>query len=169
MDVIRDFRRLAVTILVVALAVPSSASAQGTPAGIFVDTPDGPQEVAVYVNRVAGGRLRPGVGTLDEVHRVSGVIRLLCNLPFWRMRAAWLSTGRVLRDDRAERRVLRFRSRRTSLTTTFVQIAATENPAELRKLLDQVGASPENPAYVFVTMESGGMLRDYIVGIDADP
>ena len=152
------------------LLLASSAAAQDPPpSGIFVDTPDGPQEVAVYANRISGGRLRPGVGTLDEVQRVSGVMRLLCNLPLWRMRAAWLSTGRVLRDDRAERRVLRFRARRTTLTTTLVQIVATENPAELKKLLDQIGATPENPAYVFVTMESGGMLRDYIVGIDAEP
>jgi hypothetical protein len=154
----------------VSLLLASSAAAQDPPPnGIFVGTPDGPQEVAVYANRVSGGRLRPGVGTLDDVQRVSGVIRLICSLPLWRMRAVWLSTARVLQDDRTERRVLKFRSRRMSFTTTFVQIVATEDPAELKKVLDQVGATAENPAYVFVTMENGGMIRDYIVGIDPEP
>ncbi len=159
---------IAVLILGLAGAAGPVAAAQDYPYGIYVGTPDGPQEVAVYVNRASGGRLRPGVGTLDEVHRVSGVLRLVCNLPRWRMRAAWLSTARVLKDDRAERRALKFRSRRMSFVASFVQIVATEDPAELRKLLDQVGATPENPGYVFVTMEGDGNVRDYIVGVELD-
>ena len=81
----------------------------------------------------------------------------------------WLSTGRVVDDDRTERRALRFRERRMSITTTFLEVVASENPAELGKLLDAVGATDDNPAYLFITLQSEGMVRDYVVGVDRAP
>lgn len=150
-----------------ALAVATApVAAQDIPSGIFVGTPDGPQEVAVYANRTPGGRVRLAVGTLDEVQRVSGVIRVFCNMPMWRVRGMWLSTARVVDDDRTERRALRFRERRMSITATFLEVVASENPAELAKLLAAVGASDDNPAYLFITLQSEGMVRDYVVGVD---
>jgi hypothetical protein len=142
-------------------------SAQDLP-GVFVGTPDGPQELGVYTNRTAVG-LRLAVGTLDEVHMVPGLVRLLCNLPFWRPRSAFIATERILRDDRAPRRPMALRARQLTITAYSVDVVGTEDPASLKPLLDAVGASPETPAYVFVTMESKGVIRDYIVGIVADP
>lgn len=159
--------RLAAAIAV-SLAV-ATLSAQGTPVGIFVGTPDGPQEVATYANRTGSGRLQLGAGTLDEVQKVGGLVRLICNVPLWRVRAAYLATARIFEDARAERRVLKIRTQRLTITAVMVQVMATEDPVELKRLLDAVGATPERPAYVFVTLESAGMVRDYVVAIDADP
>ena len=98
------------------------------------------------------------------------MVRVLCNLPHWRMRAVWLSTAKVMRDDRAERRVLKFRTRRLSgITETFIQVVVTEDPAQFKKLLDDVGATEDNPAYLFVTMESSGAVRDYVIGVPLEP
>ena len=49
------------------------------------------------------------------------------------------------------------------ITAIVIQVVATEDPADLKPLLTAVGATPEQPAYVFVTLESDGKLRDYIV------
>ncbi len=149
--------------------VSSVAAAQDTPAGIFVGTPDGPQEVGAYLSRTVTGRPRSGVGTLDEAPIVPGVVRVLCNLPHWRMRAVWLSTAKIMRDDRAERRVLKFRTRQLSVTGMFIQVVATEDPAQFKRLLDDVGATEDNAAYLFVTMESSGAIRDYVIGVPLEP
>ena len=166
---VRAAWRVVALALAIGLAGVPPASAQDLPSGVFVATADGPQELGVYTNRTAGGGLRLAVGTLDEVQMVPGLVRVFCNLPFWRVRSAFLATGRILDTDRAERRRLTLRARQLSFTAMAVEVADTEDPAKLKRLLDAVGATPENPAYVFVTVESRGSIRDYIVGIDADP
>ena len=158
-----------VAVLAVAVWLAGGQAFQDLPSGVFVDTPDGPQELGVYTYRTAAGRMRLAVGTLDEVQMVSGRIRLLCNMPFWRLRTAFIATGRILHDDRTERRRLTLRARQLSVTALSVEVVATEDPAQLKPLLDAVGATAENPAYVFVTMESNGTFRDYLVGIVFDP
>jgi hypothetical protein len=160
--------RVAVLAVAIGLAGGHRAMAQDVP-GVFVDTADGPQELGVYTNRTVTGRLHLAVGTLDEVQMVPGLIRVLCNLPFWRLQSAFISTSRIFDDNRAERRRLTLRARQLSITAISVEVVATEDPAQLKPLLDAVGATPENPAYVFVTMESRGSIRDYLVGIVFDP
>lgn len=142
--------------------------AQDLPTGVFVETEDGPQEAGVYADRSPGGRMRLAVGTLDEVQHVSGVIRILCNLPLLRVQSVWLSTARVFQDGRADRRQLTVRMRRLSFNTTVIQVAASEDPAAFRALLAGVGASADNPALVFVSLRSGGTLRDYVIGVRLD-
>ena len=154
--------------MAIGLAGAVPASAQDLPSGVFVATADGPQELGVFTNRTAGGGLRLAVGTLDEVQMVPGLVRVFCNLPFWRVRSAFLATGRILDTDRAERRRLTLRARQLSFTAMSVEVVDTEDPAKLKRLLDAVGATAENPAYVFLTMESRGSVRDYIVGVDVD-
>jgi hypothetical protein len=154
--------------LAVVLASNPPAAAQDQPTGVFVGTPDGPQELGVYTSRTPIG-LRLAVGTLDEVHMVQGLVRVLCNVPFWRPRSAFMATGRIFRDDRAPRRAVTLRVRQLTITAVAVEVVETENPDSLRRLLDAVGASPDDPAYVFVTLESRGAVRDYIVGIVDDP
>ena len=160
--------RVAVLAVAIGLAGGHWAAAQDVP-GVFVDTPDGPQELGVHTNRTPGGRPRLAVGTLDEVQMVPGLVRVLCNLPFWRVQGAFIATGRIFDDDRAERRRLSLRARQLTITAISIEVVATEDPAQLKPLLDAVGATPENPAYVFMTMESRGSIRDYLVGIVFDP
>lgn len=158
---------VALAMLAVAVMV-RPAPAQDLPTGVFVETEDGPQEAGVYADRLPGGRMRLAVGTLDELQHVSGVIRILCNLPLLRVQSVWLSTARVLQDGRADRRQLTVRMRRLSFNTTVIQVAASEDPAAFRALLDGVGASDDNPALVFVSLRSGGTLRDYVIGVRVD-
>lgn len=159
-------RALVVIALMSAPALrPAALPAQDLPTGVFVETEDGPQEAGVYADRSPGGRMRLAVGTLDDVQHVSGVIRILCNLPLLRVQSVWLSTARVFQDGRADRRQLTVRMRRLSLSTTVIQVASSEDPVKFRELLDGVGASDENPALVFVSLRSGGLLRDYVIGV----
>ena len=153
----------------IGLAGAPRVRAQDPPSGVFVATEDGPQELGVYTHRTAMGRPLLAVGTLDEVQMVPGLIRVFCNLPFWRVQSAFISTRHIFDDNRAERRRLTLRARQLSISAMSVEVVATEDPAKLKPLLDAVGATPENPAYVFVTMESRGSLRDYLVGIVFDP
>jgi hypothetical protein len=161
-------RRVVALAVALVLASNPRAAAQDQPTGVFVGTPDGPQELGVYTSRTPVG-LRLAAGTLDEVHMVQGLVRLLCNVPFWRPRSAFIATGRIFRDDRAPRRTVTLRVRQLTITAVAVVVVETEHPASLRRLLDAVGSSPDDPAYVFVTLESRGAVRDYIIGIVDDP
>lgn len=160
-------RRLAAFVVCVAMlgAVSIRAAQDDPPVGIFVGTPDGPQEVGVYAIRTSSGRLSFEAGSLDDVPMVQGLVRVICNMPLWRLRSVWLSTARAVDDDRAKRRTLPVRMRRLSISAMFVQVRATEQPATLEAQLRAVGAGPDDPAYLFFTLESGGRTRDYIIGI----
>ena len=139
------------------------------PSGVFVDTPDGPQEVGVYASRDIAGRLHLEAGSLDDAVPVPGVVRLVSKMPQWRLRAIWLSTAQILRDNRAERRVLEMRMRQVSFKLTVAQVVATESPEKLEGLFREVKASAENPPFLFVTLTSGGRIRDYVVALAFEP
>jgi len=140
--------------------------AQEYPLGMFVGTPDGPQELAVYAERSPLGRIKPLAVSLDDVQNVAGEVRVICNLPNWQLRSVFLSTKRIFSDDGAERRTLPTKLRRLTVTAVFAQVVDSADPARWRKRLEDVGASADNPAYVFVTMENDGQVRDFVVGVD---
>jgi hypothetical protein len=135
------------------------------PPGVFVDTEDGPQEVGVYGSRDPSGRLRLEAGSLDDAVPVSGVVRVICSLPFWQVRSVWMTTASIVRDGRAKRRNLRIRIGRLKGPTTFVQLVASEDNAEWARLFREVGATPEDPPFVFVTLTSSGRVRDYAIAV----
>ena len=147
-------------------AAPAPARAQDLMPGMFVGTPDGPQELAIFAERTPVGRIKPPRMALDDAQMVAGEVRVLCNLPHFRLRSIWLSTRRVFRNDSAERRPLRVARRRLTVTAVFAQVVDSADPARWRKLLEDVGASADNPAYVFDTMENDGQVRDFVVGVD---
>lgn len=60
----------------------------------------------------------------------------------------------------------RIARRRLTVTAVFAQVVDSTDPVRWRKLLGAVGASAENPPYVFVTMENDGQVRDFVVGVD---
>lgn len=156
---------LLVTWLIAACGSMAMA-AQDLPPGMYVGTPDGPQELAVYAERTPLGRLKPLRTPLADVQTVAGEVRVICNLPHWQLRGVWLATKRVFRDETVERRPLRTDLRRLTMSATFVRIVDSADPARWRRRLADVGASADEPAYVFVTMESDGLVRDFVVGID---
>lgn len=157
------------TVLLAALLLAAAspvARAQAPMSGMFVGTPDGPQELAIYAERTPVGRIKAPRMALDDAQMIAGPVRVLCNLPHFRLRSMWLSTRRVFRDDRAERRPLRVAQRRLSITAVFAEVSDSTDPERWRQLVESVGATAENPAYVFVTMENDGLLRDFVVGVD---
>jgi hypothetical protein len=164
----RVARRTALVTILLLTAAPAAARAQDFDLvpGMFVGTPDGPQELAIYAERTPVGRIKPPRMALDDAQVIAGEVRVLCNLPHFRLRSIWLSTGRVFRDDTAERRPLRVARRRLTVTAVFAQVVDSADPVRWRKLLEDVGASAENPPYVFVTMENDGQVRDFVVGVD---
>ena len=56
-----------------------------------------------------------------------------------------LHRPRSASTNRAERRVLKFRTRQLSITGDVLQVVATEDPAQFKKLLDDVGANEDSP------------------------
>ena len=138
------------------------------PPGIFVDTPDGSEEVGVYGVRDATGRVRLESGSLDDAVPVSGVVRVICNLPYWQVRSVWMTTASIVRDGRTKRRSLAIRTARLKGPTTFVQVVATEDGAELARLFREVGATPDDPPFVFLTLSSSGRVRDYAIALAID-
>ena len=60
---------------------------------------------------------------------------------------------------------LSVRTARLKGPTTFVQLVATEDGAELARLFREVGATPEDPPFVFVTLTSSGRVRDYAIAL----
>jgi hypothetical protein len=161
-------RRAVLWAVLLLAAAPAVARAQDLDLvpGMFVGTPDGPQELAIYTERTLVGRIKPPRMALDDAQMVAGDVRVLCNLPLFRLRSIWISTRRVFHDDAAERRPLRIARRRLTVTAVFAQVVDSVDPVRWRKLLEAVGASTENPAYVFVTMENDGQVRDFVVGVD---
>ena len=138
------------------------------PPGIFVDTADGPQEVGVYGVRDPAGRVRLEAGSLDDAVPVEGVVRVISNLPHWQVRGIWLTTAAILRDGRTKRQTLTVRAARLKGTTTFIQLVGTESEAGLARLFHDVGATRENPPFVFVTVTSPGRVRDYAIALAID-
>ena len=99
---------------------------------------------------------------------MTGVLRVICSLPFWNVRSVWMTTASIVRDGRAKRRNLSIRTARLKGPTTFVQVVASEDGAELARLFQEVGATAENPPFVFVTLTSAGRARDYAIALAID-
>lgn len=148
---------------------PWRLRAQDYPFGVFIGSLDGPQELVAHAERTSEGAMRMALGTFDDLPIVRGPMRLICNLPHWRLTAVWLSTRRIFSDAHAERRQLGMSGRPLGVASVFARLPDTERPERLRALVQAVGASADNPAYVFVTMFNEGLARDYVVAIDAAP
>jgi hypothetical protein len=145
-------------------AVPQPSYANG----VFVGTPGGPVELIAYADRIGNGQLRMSYGTFEDVPAIESIQRLLCNLPNWKPVLVWVSTRRIFRDEYAERRELRFAVRPLSLVALEVRVADLENAERLRRLTASVGATAGNPAYLFITMSTGSIAREYMVEIKLD-
>jgi len=131
--------------------------------GIFAGTPRGPVELLAYADRISNGQLRMSYGSFEDVPAFDSVPRILCNLPNWRPALVWLSTKRIFKDEYAERRNLPFAVRQINISAIEVRIADMEDPARVKKLVDAVRASADNPPYLFITLSTGNVTRDYIV------
>ena len=148
--------------MVVALSQAALVAQQrGYQPGVFVGTQDGPIELTAYAEAVTNGQLRMAKGSLENVPTLSDVQRVLCNLPNWEPGAIFVATQEMFRDERAERREVRFAMRRLNISALELRVEDIEQKDRLAEILRSVGASDRSPAYVFIVMTTNGLNRFY--------
>ena len=157
--------------LLVALAGLSASAAEAQRSyikGLFVGTRSGtPVELIAWAEE--GPRRRLGmVGSIEDVPLVPDITRLLCNLPFWKPVGVMIASHQIFRDERAERRYLRFATRPLNIYAVEIRIVELEQRASVERLYDNVKAGDDNPAYVFVILQSDGFVRYYPFRIQPD-
>lgn len=130
--------------------------------GVYVGTAKGPVELIAYADRLRFGQLRMSFGTFEDVPAFTSLPRVLCNLPNWKPVLVWMSTRQIFRDEFAERRNLPFGVRPLDIVALDLRIQGMDDEARLRKLFRDVRASASNPAYMFVTMSAGNVIREYM-------
>ena len=129
--------------------------------GVFVGTPHGPVELTAYAEVVTNGQLRMARGSFENVPTLSDVQRILCNVPNWQPGAIFVATQDIFRDERAERREVRFALRRLNVSALELRVEDIERPDRLADLVRSVGASQQSRAYVFIVMTTSGLSRFY--------
>ena len=156
-------RALAMSIaMALALSHPSLAARQGGyQPGVFVGTEHGPIELTAYAEVVTNGQLRMARGSFENVPTLSDVQRILCNLPNWVPSAIFVGTQELFRDERAERREVRFAVRRLNVSALELRVDDVERRDRLADLVRSVGATEKSPAYVFIAMTTNGLERFY--------
>jgi hypothetical protein len=128
---------------------------------VFVGTSHGPIELTAYAEVATNGQLRMAKGSLGNIPALSDVQLILCNMPNWQPGAIFVSTQEIFRDERAERREVRFALRRLNISALELRVEDIERKDRLAELVRSVGASEESPAYVFVVMTTSGLNRLY--------
>ena len=86
---------------------------------------------------------------------------VLCNLPSWRPGSVLIASEAIFRDERAERREIKFAVRLRSISAIDVRIEDVERRERLADLIRAVGGTEEMPAYVFIVMVTNGLERLY--------
>ena len=161
-------RTFLVGALLAVWTVPSAAQSRYID-GVFIHAGGEPIELLTFADRTSSGQLRLSSGSWEDVPIVESVRRVLCSLPNWKPSAVWLSTKRIFRDEYAERRVLPFAIRQLNIYAIELRVADMETSQSASRLVRSVGATDEDPAFLFVTMSSSGITRDYVVQLVATP
>jgi hypothetical protein len=136
--------------------------------GVFVGTLHGPIELTAYAEVVTNGQLRMAKGSFENVPTLADVQRVLCNLPNWEPGAIFVATQEIFRNERAERREVRFALRRLNISALELRIEDIERQDRLAALVRSVGASASSPAYVFIVMTTNGLNRFYPFRVGQD-
>lgn len=136
--------------------------------GVFVATRDAPIELTAYAEVATNGQLRMARGSLENVPTLSDVQRVLCNLANWEPGAVFVATQEIFKDERAERRDVRFALRRLNISALELRVEDIERKDRLAELVRSVRASDTSPAYVFIVMTTNGLNRFYPFRVKAD-
>src|SRR4029453_15205827 len=131
------------------LLIAVSLAIQGYVNGVFVSSPTGPIELTAYAEVARNGQLRMAKGGLENGPTVNDVRGVLCNLPSWRPGSVLIANEAIFRDERAERREIKFAVRPRSISAIDVRIEDVERKERLADLIRAVGGTEEMPAYVF--------------------
>jgi hypothetical protein len=143
------------------LLIAVSLAIQGYVNGVFVSSPTGPIELTAYAEVARNGQLRMAKGSLENVPTVNDVRGVLCNLPSWRPGSVLIANEAIFRDERAERREIKFAVRPRSISAIDVRIEDVERKERLAELIRAVGGSEDVATYVFVVMVTNGLERLY--------
>ena len=156
-------RTLATSFAVAWVLAPTALVARqsGYQPGVFVGTLHGPIELTAYAEVATNGQLRMAKGDLGNIPALSDVQLILCNLPSWQPGAIFVSTQEIFRDERAERREVRFALRRLNISALELRVEDIERQDRLAELVRSVRASDTSPAYVFIVMTTNGLNRFY--------
>lgn len=139
----------------------AEAAEQGYATGIFVATPHGPIELTAWAEVMRDGQLRMAKGSLENVPTLTDVRGILCNLPNWRPGSVMIASEAIFRDERAERREVKFALRLMNISAFEMRVEDVERTDRLAQLVRDVRASAEVPAYVFIVMSTNGLNRLY--------
>lgn len=133
--------------------------------GVYVHSGQGPIELLAYAIWGAAGNLRLSEGSVDDIPAVDRVQAVLCSLPTWKPARTWMATRAIFRTDSAERRSLRFGVRQRSIYALELHIPDLDTPEKAAERTVAVGATAGDPAFLFVTMQSEAMLREYPIAL----
>jgi hypothetical protein len=150
------------------LALTLALAGQGYVQGIFVGSSNGPIELTAYAELANNGQLRMAKGDIANVPILRDVQRVLVNLPHWDPGAIFVATQEIFRNERAERRDVRFALRRLNITAHELRVEDLERRDRLADLVRSVGGSEKTPAYVFVLMATNGLSRFYPFRVQLD-
>ncbi len=143
----------------------AEAAGQGYVPGVFVATPDGPVELTAWAEVTRTGQLRMAKGTLENVPTLTEIRGILCNVPNWRPGGVMIASEAIFRNERAERREVKFAVRLKSISAFEVRVEDVERKDRLAQLVRDVKASEQVPAYVFIVMSTNGLNRLYPFGV----
>jgi hypothetical protein len=148
-----------------ALAVAPLAQVVRYVDGLFIHPGDGGAaiELIAWAEATSRGSLRMTRGSLDDAPAVRVVARVLSSIPLWRPVGAFIATTDVFRDERAERRLLPFATRKLNIYAIEVRISDLERREKIDQLLRDVRASADMPGYAFVVLSGGDYERYYPV------
>jgi hypothetical protein len=124
--------------------------------GVFV-APQGaaaPIELIAYAEAYSSGVLRMQHGTLEDAPLIHEVDRVMVSVPNWRPAAAFVASDAIFRDERAERREVKFAVRRLNVYAVELRIVDLERRAKIDSLLKSVRASYDTPGYAFIAIGS---------------
>ena len=148
-------------VLVCALGQSSVVAGQTYHEGVFVATPHGPIELTAWAEVMRSGQLGMAKASLQNVPTVTDFLAILCNVPNWRPGGVMIASEAIFRDERAERRQVAYALRLKNITAFEVRVEDVERKDRLARLIRDVRASDEDPAYVFIVMAANGLNRLY--------
>ena len=123
--------------------------------GFYIHSETGWLPLTAYAEfHAATETLRLVSGWTDDIPDVTNVTRFAVQTPNWRVGAVVVTGEDLFTSRYAERRNLTFGVRRTSVFGWEINVAKSD-PANLDKLLAQVGVPSDRTGYVFLVVGEG--------------
>src|SRR5262245_3671573 len=156
----RRFARMLAVALIVPLLQTAAAGQRYLP-GVFVATEHGPIELSAWAEVGRNGALQMARGSLSNVPMIKDARAIFCNLPAWRPGAVFIASDLIFKDERAERREIKFAMRLLNISAIEMHVEDVEQKDRLDELIRAVGGTEDVRTYVFIVMATSGLERLY--------